>query len=597
MKKTIIIAIMTLITSFACALPAEWDFFSYNMKEEKTPVTVPVKNNKLVMPDGKNVSAKKIKSKNNRFDFEKLAKGKNHAVLSTTFNCEKSRKTYLGIGCLAFAVELNGKMIYDFRRKGLGNDYNPVSVNDHIIPVTFKKGENSLVIRSCRTNWLLDYCYGAERKIDWNFVIAELKDYKPVKPALAHPELLLRPAETEMTVSFITETPVHAGIDYRVKGTEKWLREWDLADEVVLRDTEKNHVIRLEGLKPDTTYEYRIVMLEPPVGGEKRSLWGAREHKEVFTPVRTFKTLGAKELNFFTFADTQLSISGTLRTVADREKYMQKMRSLPEFKISDFVVIDGDLTSYFHDVEKDLFTDFFDSFTAQKDTKPWIYVRGNHELDGIAASVWSKFFVPEGQKSYYSFKNGDTLFIVLSCGDSVKGNLNAHIGPILDTDAMVVKQRKWLNNLVQSDEFKNAKFRIVLSHIVPLVQDEGMVKDFRKIAEPLLDKNIHLWISAHCHRYWRMFKNSDMFYTMENRIPKFLQNKNNFNWLTLDGPKGNQNPPDLSYLHVKISGDKLFAKVIDPDGKLMDSFSVDTDGNAKEIERSAAVKPFKLPKN
>ena len=87
-----------------------------------------------------------------------------------------------------------------------------------------------------------------------------------------------------------------------------------------------------------------------------------------------------------------------------------------------------------------------------------------------------------------------------------------------------------------------------------------------------------------------------MFYTMENKIPKFLQNKNNFNWLTLDGPKGNQNPPDLSYLHVKISGDKLFAKVIDPDGKLIDSFTVSPDGTAAELKHADNLKQFKLQK-
>ncbi|MBR1965404.1 MAG: metallophosphoesterase [Lentisphaeria bacterium] len=596
MKKITIVTIMAIITSFAYALPVEWNFFSYDIKEDKTPVTVPLTDNKLIMPDGKKIYAKKIKSTNNCFDFEKLAKPHNHAVLSGSFNCEKARKTYLGIGGLAFAVELNGKMIYDFRRRGLGNDYNPVSVNDHIIPVTLKKGENKIVIRSCRTNWLLDYCYGAERKIDWNFVIAELKDYKPVKPALAHPELLLRPAETEITVSFITETPVHAGVDYRVKGTSKWLRQWDLADEVVLRDTEKNHIVRLENLKADTIYEYRIVLLEPPLGGEKRSLWQKREHKEIFTPVKTFKTLGSRELNFFTFADTQLSISGTLRTVADREKYMQKMRNLPEFKKSDFIVINGDLTSYFHDVEKDLFTYFFDSFGVQKDTKPWVYVRGNHELDGLAASVWHKYFVPEGKKSYYSFKNGDTLFIVLACGDTVKGKLNAHIGPIIDTASMISKQRQWLESLVESDDFKNAKFRIVLSHISPQINEGPMTSDLHKIAVPLLKQNIHLWIGAHCHRYWRMFKNSNILHSVETHTPKFFYEKAKCNWLTLDGPKGNQNPPDLSYLHVKISGDKLFAKVIDPDGKLIDSFTISPDGTAAELKHADNLKQFKLQK-
>ena len=123
-----------------------------------------------------------------------------------------------------------------------------------------------------------------------------------------------------------------------------------------------------------------------------------------------------------------------------------------------------------------------------------------------------------------------------------------------------------------------------------------MTSDLHKIAVPLLKQNIHLWIGAHCHRYWRMFKNSNILHSVETHTPKFFYEKAKCNWLTLDGPKGNQNPPDLSYLHVKISGDKLFAKVIDPDGKLIDSFTVSPDGTAAELKHADNLKQFKLQK-
>ena len=597
MNKIFFVVIISLMFSFAFALPAEWDFFAYDLKEDKKPVTVILKNDKLVLPDGKNISAKKIKSKNNCFDFEKLAEGKNHAVLKTVFNCEKSRKTYLGIGGLAFAVELNGKMIYDFRRKGLGNDYDPVSVNDHIIPVTFKKGENSLVIRSCRTNWLLDFCYGAERKIKWDFAVAELKDFQPVKAELAYSELMLRPTENSMTFSFITKTPVAAGIDYRESGSKKWLRQWDLAGELVLRNDRKNHIIRLEKLTPDTQYEYRIVMLEPPASGEKRSLWASREHKEVFTKIKKFRTLGSTELNFFALADTQLSLSTNCQTVAHRNSYMKKMRAIPEFKKADFIAHIGDLTSYFHSIEKDLFGDFFEQFTSAPDAKPWIYVRGNHELDGIDAARWHDFFVMPDAKPYYSFKVKDTLFIVLACGDFVKGGkYNAYIGPILDPATMVRKQRKWLEKLVKSDDYKNAKFRIVMSHIAPQLEKSQVVDEIRKIAEPVMNESIHLWIAAHCHYYWRMFKGSDVLYARNEWKRPPAYNTAKFNWITLDGPKGNNAKPDFSYLAVSIKDDKITAKVVDENGKSMDSFVIDVNGNAFEIERASDIKPFKLRK-
>lgn len=596
MKKIVLFVFAAVICSCVYALPTEWDFFAYTVKEDKNIVTPALKNDLLLIPDGQNIKGSKITSKNNFFDLEKLAKGRNHTVLRTKFNCEKERKTYLGIGGLAFAVELNGRMIYDFRRKGLGNDYDPISVNDHIIPVTFQKGENTLVILSCRTNWLLDFCYGANRKIKWDFTIAELSDYQVPKAELAYNEIMLRPTENSIVFSFITKTPVPAGIDYREAGSSKWEREWDLAGELVLRNTRKNHIIRLENLKPDTTYEYRIVMLEPPAGGEKRSLWANRIHKEVFAAVKKFRTLGADELNFFALADTQLSLSANCRTTSHRDDFMKKMRSLPEYKKADFVVHIGDMTSYFHSIEKDLFGDFFEQFSSEKNAKPWIYARGNHELNGTDAARWHDHFVMPDEKPYHSFKVKDALFIVLACGDFTRGKYNSYIGPLLASDVMIRKQRQWLEKLVQSDDYKKAKFRIVLSHIAPQLEKSQIIDEIRKIAAPIMNDSIHLWVAGHCHYYWRMFKGSDILYARQQykRVPAFHTAK--FNWITLDGPKSSNASPDFSYLAVNIKGDTITARAVDENGKLMDLFTIDARGNAKEIQRAADIKPFKLKK-
>lgn len=596
MKKTGFTVIMT-AASALCALPVQWDSFFYDAQEKKAPVTLKIEENQLILPDGKKLAPVKIKSADNRFDFEKLANGKNHAVLKTVFNCDKARKTYLGVGGLAFAIELNGKMIYDFRRKGLGNDFDPVSVNDHIIPVEFKKGENTLTVHSCRTNWLLDFCYGAKRKIKWEFVIAELADYQPVKAKLAYNEVMLRPTENSIIFSFITQKPVPAGIDYREVGSTQWQRQWDLAGEIVIRNDRTNHIIRLDDLKPNTRYEYRIVLLEPPAGGELRSLWANRTHKVIYSPVKKFRTLGADELNFFVLADTQLSLSTNCQTVGHRDKFMKKMRSIPEYQKADFITHVGDMTSYFHDIEKDLFGDFLNKFSSQQNAKPWVYVRGNHELNGIDATLWHDYFVMPDEKPYYSFKVKDTLFIVLACGDFVKGSkYNAHIGPILAPDVMVAKQRKWLEKLVQSDDYKNAKFRIVMSHIAPQLEKSQVIDEIRKIAAPIMNDSIHLWIAGHCHYYWRMFKNSDILYARQpyKRVPAYHIAK--FNWITLDGPKSSNAHPDFSYLAVNIKGDTITAKAIDENGNLMDSFTIDTKGDAKEIKRAADIKTFKLRK-
>ena len=595
MKKTGFIIIMSIISSVVAALPVQWDFFQYTVKEDKNVVTPEIKNGKLYLADGKIISPVKIKAENNFFDFNKLAKGNNHAVLRTVFNCENARQTHIGIGGLAFAIELNGKIIYDFRRKGLGNDYDPVSVNDHVIPLEFKKGENTLTVYSCRTNWLLDFCYGANREIKWDLAIAEIKDFKSVKAELAGTEILLRPTAESILFSFITKEPVHAGIDYREAGSAKWQRVWDLAGDLVLRNDRRNHVIRLEELKPGTCYEYRIVMLEPVNYVEPRSLWTARNYQEVFTEVKEFSTPGGGDLKFFVFGDTQLSLSENCSTIAQRDVFMDKMKSADGFKNADFIVHVGDLTSYYHSVEKNLFQDFFYKFKFGKTVKPWIYVRGNHELNGIGAVQWHDYFMMPDEKPYYSFKVDDVYFIVLACSDFSKG-LNASNGPVISPDTMVRKQRAWLEKVVKNDEFKKAKFRIVLSHTAPQLENsESVVREIQEIIEPLKDELIHFWIAGHSHYYWRMFKGSDILYSRNEwkKAPAYAAAK--FNWITLDGPKGSNSKPDFSYLTVNIKNGIIQAVVTDEDGKLIDSFNIDAKGNAVELKRSPDIKPFKLP--
>lgn len=69
-----------------------------------------------------------------------------------------------------------------------------------------------------------------------------------------------------------------------------------------------------------------------------------------------------------------------------------------------------------------------------------------------------------------------------------------------------------------------------------------------------------------------------------------------FNRLTLDGPKSNNSKPDYSYLSVNITEHAIIAKIIDENGNLMDSFSIDHNGFATEIQRSSDIKPHDLQK-
>ena len=261
------------------------------------------------------------------------------------------------------------------------------------------------------------------------------------------------------------------------------------------------------------------------------------------------------------------------------------MRSLPGYQNADFIVHIGDMTSYFHDMERDLLTDLLDDFAPEKgeNVRPWVMVRGNHEVNGIEAERWYDFFLMPGEKGYYSFTFGDTFFIVLDCGDYAPVEKNtAASGAMINMDHLMRKQGLWLEKIKKSEAFRKAKYRIVLSHVEPQLNDRSMDQAVRKMTESLLKDEtpegmIHLWIAGHIHKFFRGVRGSDKLvspYTVKKPAKKIAP----VNWVAVDGPKGDSSDPNFSYLSVNVTEDKIKLEVVDENGKSLDCVEIDKEG-------------------
>ena len=228
--------------------------------------------------------------------------------------------------------------------------------------------------------------------------------------------------------------------------------------------------------------------------------------------------------------------------------------------------------------------------------KSWVLVRGNHETNGIAAENWYDHFMMPEDKSYYSFQLGEVFFIVLDCGDiSNAGTLDAYNGPLLDMEKLFRKQALWLEKVRKSPEFRNARFRIVLSHTEPQIATGKMNENIRKLTEKLLSDTsdsgmIHLWIAGHVHRYWRAARGSSVMVARDVYAKKPARAVAPVNWITCDGPKGTSGKPDLSYIVVQCSPEKLYIRVIDENGRKIDEFEIDVKGELKEFGRDKELK-------
>lgn len=541
-------------------------------------------------------------------DLDVFANGCDTALARNFITVDSPRTVYLGVGCKIFGLNVNGKIVYDFRSYGLGNDIEFVSVKDHIIPVELKKGRNEIRFELRRTHWRQDYCYGKDRKIRWEIAVKILDDYKPVKPRLDHPVMAYRAGNDSVTFMFVTNIPVPAAIEYRPAGSSKWLREYDTAGELILRENSRIHRIRIRDIDGWGDIEYRVVLLEPPVGrdGFKHPLWTDRIYQEILLPSATLRKAGGSDFSMFVFGDTQLSLSETCKTVAQRAEYIKKMRTFKEFQAADLLVHIGDADSYFHSIEKPLLTNLFDKFApaAGEKLKPWLLVRGNHETNGIGAAAWFDYFQRPEDKNYYTIRYGEVLFIVLDCSDISPSNVfNAFNGPLLDTKNFIAKQARWLQKVRKSAEFRNAKFRVVLAHSEPQIERSPVSDNIRTVIGNMLEDQseqglIHLWIAGHVHRYWRAERNRAAVLT---RQPLKLKKKAALakapvNWVSVDGPKSKSARPDFSYLAIDFSAARIRVRAIDEQGKCFDEFSVDQKGKMHSCFNDNSLQYYELQK-
>ena len=135
-------------------------------------------------------------------------------------------------------------------------------------------------------------------------------------------------------------------------------------------------------------------------------------------------------------------------------------------------------------------------------------VRGNHETRGNLAREFSRYFPKEDGKIYGAYRLGDIMVVMLDSGEDKADSHPVYAG-LTDFDAYRTEQAAWLEELVQTKEYKTARYRIVISHF-PLVmpsdnRKEGVWKGWedaiRKFLPVLNRAGVDLLVSGHTHRY------------------------------------------------------------------------------------------------
>lgn len=253
-----------------------------------------------------------------------------------------------------------------------------------------------------------------------------------------------------------------------------------------LKPAGRLNCVKLERLKPGTTYHYKIV---------------SKEIKD-FQPYKlTYGDTISGNIESFLNADVakdEVSFV-MLNDIHDRPKSIAHLLDLDKGNKRDFIFFNGDIFDYQTD-EKQIIehmlqpcVDYFAKRT------PFIYVRGNHETRGKFARDFADYYDHVG---YTAFTLGPVRFVILDSGEDKLDSHPVYAG-IVDFDGYREEQAAWLENEINRKEFKKAAFRVVLMHIPPRYSgDEHGAVHCTELFEPLMNRGkVDLVLSGHTHRY------------------------------------------------------------------------------------------------
>jgi predicted phosphodiesterase len=312
----------------------------------------------------------------------------------------------------------------------------------------------------------------------------------PAAFAITHGPYLQLPSSSSMTLVWHTNRKAVSKVEYGI-GDDLGMTAVTSRYGLIENDN-TSHVVRLTGLKPGTKYRYRVVSREF-LGYQQQHIvsWG----ETVSSPVYAFATLDPDK-EAFSFA--------MVSDIHERGADLEALLGMPDAAKVDFLLFNGDMLNDFMRADQ-VFQGFLDvSVRLFAKEMPFIYSRGNHETRGRFARILPDILpAPEG-RTYFSFNHGGAHFIVLDSGED-KEDAHPYYNGLVDFQEYRKAEAVWLKQDLESDAFRKARYRIVISHIPPRAAKGFAIEEVGRNFEPLILKaGVDLWLSGHTHRFQRV---------------------------------------------------------------------------------------------
>ena len=302
---------------------------------------------------------------------------------------------------------------------------------------------------------------------------------------------------TGTTIVWVTDVPGMSWVEIAPDSADHFYgrarqRYYDvLAGRKVL--TDNVHRVRIEGLKPDTKYRYRVFTQEV---AEWRyddwvtlgktactDVWRGKPHE--------FKTFPAKprEVTFLVLND-----------IHERAQFMKDLCKNVDFKKLDFVLLNGDMSNRLRN-QQHMMEAYLDTCVRMFATHtPLFFNRGNHELRGQFADYLYRYF-PTNNGKYYRLQHVAGIdFLFIDTGED-KPDEDIEYSGIVNYDQYREEEARWLRGLRESKQVGKHPL-IVFSHIPPTLQKWHGPYHLQKTLMPELNKmNVSVMLSAHLHAF------------------------------------------------------------------------------------------------
>ena len=386
------------------------------------------------------------------------------------------------------------------------------------------------------------------------------------EPWISHPD------RGALAIQFLADTPCGGALQYRNSGEKEWRRiNHSLAGQVVRDRT--LHRFRLVG-EPGKIYEFRGVLID----GDDRD-------KEIFSPAGKVRLPSAEQrsYSFAAMSDFQF------KTPVCQELIRIYSR-LTGMKDCDFVVSIGDMSMTFNSVQEDILQKWILPVRNTFPALPMVPVRGNHEWRGKVSGEWVRMMSePASGQPYYAFRYGPDCFVVLDSYEDKPDRWGKHTYTFFhDSGSYRREQRQWLEKVVESPLFKDARYRIVLIHCTAYGQANGFnVQYVRELTAGLLDREtpqyrVHLMLGGHLHTYMRGMPKDDLLYwykPTERQLKSSRTSGKYFPYPVVlqDGPGG---ACDSSASRVDVSDRGIEVRSFVKDGTVIDHVLFKPDGTA-----------------